>query len=48
MTLLAEIKMENVQIEVIFLSKVLPKKKVHAAPFIEDLFLMQLIGIYLN
>lgn len=48
MTLLAEIKVEHVQIKVIFLIKRIPKKKVHAVPFIEDLFLMQLIDIYLN
>lgn len=48
MRLFAEIKVEHVQIKVILLNKVIPKKKVHAVPFVEDLFLMQLIGIYLN
>lgn len=48
MTLFAEIKVEHVQIKVIFLSKVISKKKVHAVPFVGDLFLMQFIGIYLN
>lgn len=48
MTLFVEIKVERVEIVVIFLSKVIPKKKVHAVPFIEFFFLMQLIGIYLN
>lgn len=48
MTLFAEIKMEHVEIVVIFLSKVIPKKKVYAVPFIYNLVLMQLIGIYLN
>lgn len=48
MTLFAEIKAEHVEIAVIFLSKVIPKKKVHAVPFIENSFLMHLIGICLN
>jgi len=48
MTLFGEIKVECMQIKAIFLNKEIPKEKVHAVPFIEDVFFMQLTDIYLN